>query len=285
MRLTTESRWIVSRFSAVTSEVNAALSSYRFDEAANAIYQFFWGEFCDWYLELAKLRLNFDVPQDHVTEGTLSALVTTFAASLKLLSPFMPFITEELWHALYAGIGEEAPGRSIALMDYPQPEDMPRDWVAENSVATLQELIVTVRAIRKEMGVPEKEAAPIAVYATDAAVIAVARKKADVLARMARVASVEIAPIPLTGQGARSTAQFDVQVIYERQIDVAAERERLTKDLAKYEKGLQAAERQLGNEAFMAKAPAHIVEGLRKQSAETKLLYDKTKASLDELPG
>ncbi len=73
-------------------------------------------------------------------------------------------------------------------------------------------------------------------------------------------------------------------VIYERQIDVAAERERLTKDLAKYEKGLMAAEKQLGNEAFMAKAPAHIVEGLRKQAAETKMLYDKTKTALDALP-
>ena len=82
----------------------------------------------------------------------------------------------------------------------------------------------------------------------------------------------------------RSTADFDVAVIYERQIDVAAERERLTKDLAKFEKGLAAAEKQLGNEAFMAKAPANIVEGLRKQFAETKMLYDKAKAALDALP-
>ena len=77
---------------------------------------------------------------------------------------------------------------------------------------------------------------------------------------------------------------FDVAVVYERQIDVAAERERLTKDLAKFEKGLAAAERQLGNEAFMAKAPAHIVDGLRKQAAETKMLHDKTKAALEALP-
>ena len=88
----------------------------------------------------------------------------------------------------------------------------------------------------------------------------------------------------MTGDGTRSTANFDVAVLYERQIDVAAERERLTKDLAKFEKGLAAAERQLGNEAFMAKAPAHIVDGLRKQSAETKMLYDKTNAALDALP-
>ncbi len=89
---------------------------------------------------------------------------------------------------------------------------------------------------------------------------------------------------PLSGSNARSTPDFDVALTYERQIDVAAERERLTKDLAKYEKGLTAAERQLGNEAFMAKAPAHIVDGLRKQAAETKILHDKTRAALDSLP-
>jgi len=88
----------------------------------------------------------------------------------------------------------------------------------------------------------------------------------------------------LTGGNARATPSFDGAVIYERQIDVAAERERLTKDLAKFEKGLAAAERQLGNDAFMAKAPAHIVEGLRKQAAETKMLHDKAKAALESLP-
>jgi valyl-tRNA synthetase len=105
----------------------------------------------------------------------------------------------------------------------------------------------------------------------------------DVLARMARVTGVNLVPAALTGAGVRSTPRFDVQVIYERVIDVAAECERLTKDLAKYEKGLQAAEKQLGNEAFMGRAPAHIVEGLKKQAAETKLLYDKTRTALDEL--
>jgi valyl-tRNA synthetase len=104
------------------------------------------------------------------------------------------------------------------------------------------------------------------------------------LAKMARVEKVEFAEGPLTDGNARSTASFDVAVIYERKIDVAAERERLTKDLAKYEKGLVAAERQLGNDAFMAKAPAHIVEGLRKQATETKMLHDKARAALDSLP-
>jgi valyl-tRNA synthetase len=148
---------------------------------------------------------------------------------------------------------------------------------------TMQDMITTVRALRKELGVPEKESTPIHLHANNR-IVALADANQDMLSRMARVASIEFAPIALSGSNARSTADFDVAVIYERQIDVPAERERLTKDLAKYEKGLTAAERQLGNEAFMAKAPAHIVEGLRKQAAETKILHDKTRAALDSLP-
>jgi valyl-tRNA synthetase len=147
---------------------------------------------------------------------------------------------------------------------------------------TLQDLITTIRALRKELGVPEKESTPIHLHASNR-IVAIADANQDMHSRMARVQSVEFASEPLPGSNARSTADFDVAVTYERQIDIPAERERLTKDLAKYEKGLTAAERQLGNEAFMAKAPAHIVEGLRKQSAETKILYDKTRAALDAL--
>jgi len=147
----------------------------------------------------------------------------------------------------------------------------------------MQQMIVTVRGLRKEVGVPEKETVPVRIFANEK-IAALAAANVDLLRRLGRVSEVEFATGALSGEGTRSTAEFDVAVIYERQIDVAAERERLTKDLAKYEKGLAAAEKQLGNEAFMAKAPPHIVDGLRKQAAETKMLYDKTKAALDGLP-
>ncbi|HEX7159343.1 MAG TPA: valine--tRNA ligase [Edaphobacter sp.] len=278
-----ETRWIMARLSAVCAEVERALADYRFDEAAAVVYQFFWGEFCDWYVELVKLRLDFGEShkKNTATEITLTSLVTVFEAALGLLSPFMPFLTEELWHALYEG---KAPAKSLALTRYPQAEDFAADTASVAAMTTLQELIVTVRALRKELGVPEKEAAPIRLHA-DNRVIALADANADMLAKMARVASVEFATEPLTGAGARATASFDVAVVYERQIDVAAERERLMKELAKLEKGLAAAEKQLGNEVFMAKAPAHIVEGLRKQAAETKMLHEKAKTALDGLPG
>ncbi len=277
-----ETRWIFDRLHAVTTEVDRALTNYRFDEAANAIYQFFWGELCDWYLELVKLRLDFTegAPPNPTTALTLASLTGVFESALRLLSPFMPFLTEEIWHALY---NDEPPTKSIALTRYPQPTDFPADSVAASAMQTLQDLITTIRALRKELGVPEKESTPIELHASNR-IVALADANQDMLSRMARVASIEFAPAALSGANARSTADFDVAVLYERQIDIPAERERLTKDLAKYEKGLEAANRQLSNEAFTSKAPAHIIEGLRKQHAETKTLYDKTKAALDALP-
>jgi len=285
-----ETRWIFARLSTVCAEVERALADYRFDEAANAVYQFFWGEFCDWYLELVKLRLDFMPdenglfkPHSDVTGTTLGALVSVFEAALRLLSPFMPFLTEELWHALYASVGSESPAKSIALTRFPQAADFANDAASVEAMNILQELIVTVRGLRKELGVPEKEATPIHVHASNR-IAALADANADMLAKLARVSSVELVQEAPKGNNARATAIFDVSVVYERQIDVAAERERLEKDLAKYDKGLQAAERQLNNEGFVAKAPAHIVEGLKKQAAETRALKDKAQAALDVLP-
>jgi valyl-tRNA synthetase len=280
-QLPLETRWILSRLSTTAAEVNDSLAAYRFDEAASAVYQFFWGDLCDWYLEIIKLRLHFSPEADNTDAlASLQAFTHVFESALRLLSPFMPFITEEIWHALHSNT---PPAKSIALTRFPQTSDFYYDEDAIRDMETMQQLIVAVRGLRKEMSVPEKEATPIRIYSATGET-ALAQSNADMLAKLARVSAVEIASSPLSGDGTRSTANFDVAVLYKRQIDVPAERERLTKDLAKYEKGLLAADRQLTNDAFMAKAPAHIVEGLRKQHAETKMLYDKTKAALDALP-
>jgi valyl-tRNA synthetase len=285
-----ETRWILSRLSTVSAEVERALTDYRFDEAANAVYQFFWGEFCDWYLELVKLRMDFFPdeagnfkPHSEVAAITLGALISVFEAALRLLSPFMPFLTEELWHALYASVGTELPAKSIALTRFPQAGDFPADAGSVGEMNELQEVIVMIRALRKELGVPEKEAVVIHLY-SDAGYARSAELNADILGRMARISSLLQSPEPLTGNTARSAARFDVAVIYERQIDVPAERERLEKDLAKFNKGIEAAQRQLGNEGFVAKAPAHIIEGLKKQYAETTALKEKAEAALAALP-
>ncbi len=289
-----ESRWILSQLSRTAAEVDRALAAYRFDEAASAVYQFFWGEFCDWYLELIKLRLNFEYLEKNASEQarttlleetgfSLTLLITVFERALRLLSPFMPFITEELWHALGSyGDGDALPAKSIALTRFPQAADFPIDDQAVAEMAILQQLIVTLRNLRKDISVPERDPAPIRVFASSR-IATLAQANADMLSKLARVSAVELAPASLTGENARNTAHFDVAVLYERRIDISAERERLTKDLAKFEKGLTAADRQLNNEAFIAKAPAPIIEGLRKQYIDTRILYDKTKTALEVL--
>jgi valyl-tRNA synthetase len=281
-----EARWIVAELNATIAKVNASLENYRYDDAANTIYQFIWGSFCDWYLEIVKLRLDFGASQQagesasqHKAEtaAALTTLVQVFEASLRMLSPFMPFLTEELWHAVYDG---SAPKVSVALASFPKAGTV--DEAALAGMELLQNLIVETRALRKEIGVEEKAQTPIEVR-TAAAQRAQIEPNLAIVARLARVSEVRFVETIAEGLAKHSTAEFDLAVVYERTIDVAAERERLTKEIAKLEKGMAAANRQLGNEGFLAKAPAQVVEGLKKQAAETGMLLAKAQAALAAL--
>ncbi len=275
-----ETRWIVAEFHQAAASVNGALEDYRFDEAANIIYQFFWGSFCDWYLEIVKLRLDFSETADkEQTKAALTTLVSVFEAALRLLSPFMPFLTEEVWHALYDG---KPPAKSIALTRFPQADGALTRSTAIAEMAYLQSVIVEVRALRKESGVEEKATVPIELRA-DAQLAKLAKENHGIIERLARVSEIRFVEAITSGLSKHHAASFDVAVVYERTIDVAAERERLTKDIAKFEKGLAAAERQLGNEGFLAKAPPQVVEGLKKQEAETRHLLEKALAALKAL--
>ncbi|MDR3773042.1 MAG: class I tRNA ligase family protein, partial [Terracidiphilus sp.] len=273
-----EARWIVAELHATAAKVNQALENYRFDDAANLTYQFFWGSFCDWYLEIVKLRLDFSETADKAaTKAALTTLVSVFEAALRLLSPFMPFITEEIWHALYDG---NPPAKSIALAQYPQHlKDVDEDAISD--MVELQSVIAEIRTLRKEIGVEEKAITPVEVRNATQGVISA---NGAIIERLARVSEIRFVNEISAGLSKHSTPSFDVAVVYERTVDLPAERDRLTKDIAKYEKGVAAAERQLGNESFLAKAPEHIVEGLKKQEAETRLLLEKARAALAALP-
>jgi valyl-tRNA synthetase len=273
-----EDRWILSRFHRTAREVNDALEAYRFDEAAHRVYTFFWGDFCDWYIELSKLRLNAEEPE--VAQAALSVLTTIFDGALRMLSPFMPFITEELWHALYGG---QPPLKSIALADFPKPEDERIDDLLETRMSVLQDLIVSVRQIRHDLKIEPKVSAPIRVFGEEE-VRRLIEENREAVKRLASVSSItfvdsELSKVP----GARHTARFDVVVEYEKKVDTAAERMRLEKDLAKMEVELASARRQLANEQFLAKAPEKVVEGLRKRASELELLLEKARTALGAL--
>src|SRR5207248_1532327 len=157
-----EDRWILSRFNSVAQSVNDSLKAYRFDEAANAIYDFFWGEFCDWYIELIKPRLVSKPGEP--SQVACRNLVMLFEASLRLLHPVMPFITDEIWHAIYDG---KPPQKSLALAAYPVADEQQIDKAAETQMAILQDLIVSVRNLRAELKVETKEMVPVEVFAIE----------------------------------------------------------------------------------------------------------------------
>ena len=284
-----EDRWIVDAFQGVAARVNDSLKDYRYDEAASYIYQFFWGSFCDAYIEIVKLRLDFsDEHSEAQIKAALSVLVGIFEASLRLLSPFMPFIAEEIWHQLFEG---NPPKRSIALTQYPVIEI---DWLERANRGThdpilqmdrLLTLKTELLSLRKEMGVEEKVSVPIVLGCTPF-LREIIEKNRSWFVRLAKVSEIKYDQSAGTSHPEfkwRLGTDFVVAVIYEKPIDVAAERERLTKEIARLEKGLAADERQLADPNFLEKAPAQVVEGRKKQAAETRLLLEKARAALENL--
>jgi valyl-tRNA synthetase len=275
-----EDRWILSRFNRVTGEVNEALRTYRFHEAANRIYDFFWGEFCDWYIEFIKPRL-MESAAPETAKAACANLVSLFEAALRLLHPIMPFITEEIWQAMYDG---RPPLKSIALAAYPAADLSQIDLAAETEMAVLQDLIVSIRNLRAELKVEPKVKVPVELFTHEPAIRAMIEQNRSAIDRLAGIESLTFVAESLANRtGARGTARFDVHVIYERKIDVAAERERLSKELEKIEKELGNNQRQLSNEQFLAKAPAKVVDGLRTRAQELRVLQEKALSKLQEL--
>ncbi|HTC78635.1 MAG TPA: class I tRNA ligase family protein, partial [Terriglobales bacterium] len=281
---TLEDRWILSRFNRVAQQVDDSLSAYRFHDAASQVYQFFWGEFCDWYIEIVKPRLTAGMRSTDAEKATSRAafnnLVTVFEASLRLLSPFMPFLTEELWHALY---DSRPPLRSIALAAYPQAQASAADESAEREVEILRSFVTTVRELRAKAAIPPKEAIVVKVHAPTEKT-GILRATASIAQKLANISQIEEKTAALDGGGwHRSTPDFDVQIVYERKVDPAAERERLAKELARLQSERANIAEQLANQRFISKAPANVVEHSRKRAAELVSLIAKAEHALKEL--
>ena len=278
--ITLEDGWVLSRFNRTTKEVNEALATYRFHEAANHIYDFFWGQFCDWYIELIKPRLSPEASAE-TAKIACSNLVNLFEASLRLLHPVMPFITEEIWHAVYDG---QVPSKSIALAAYPQFSEQQLDTTAETEMAILQDLIVSVRNLRAELKAEPKAKLPIELFSRDQQTQRLIQQNKVAIEQLAGVSTItEVSEHAARQTPTRGTARFDVRVIYEKKIDKETEVPRLKKELEKLEKQYGSGKTRLGDEGFTAKAPPHVVDGLRKQVEETGLLIEKTRSQLKSL--
>jgi valyl-tRNA synthetase len=272
-----ENRWIYSRFHRVAGQVNQSLADYRFDEAASTVYKFFWGEFCDWYLEIIKPALS-GAPEE--ARNAITLLGDLFEGSLRLLSPFMPFITEEVWHAMHEG---KPPAKSIALARYPELDQRWLNDQAEEQMLVLQDLIEKARNMRAEMKVEPKVKTPVKIHAA-ADVSRLVMENRGMVERLANIDGIEFVNESLAQMpGARTTPKFEVGLVYEQKVNVGAERERVAKELSKLQGELANADRQLGNQQFLAKAPPQVVEGIRRRQGELHTLIEKGKTALAKL--
>src|SRR5688572_23070428 len=297
-KLSVADRWIVSKFAATLAQVNQALTDYRFDFAAAALYEFTWYEFCDWYLELTKPVLQGEGTTEAQKRGTRRTLVTTLEALLRALHPLVPFITEEIWQRVTpmtapleaaALTGEElgrattSPPDSIMLARYPANSDFASDAEAEGEVAWLKQVILAVRQIRGEMDIAPSRKIPLLLQNAGARDAALAAKHGAWLTRLAGLESVrELA----AGESAPESAtaivgELTLLVPMAGLIDPKAEVERLTRRIAKNESDLGKLRGKLGNEHFVRNAPPDVVAADRARMAELEAQNASLAAQLE----
>ncbi|HUA19981.1 MAG TPA: valine--tRNA ligase [Bryobacteraceae bacterium] len=263
---TLEDRWIFSRLSRTAGSVNRALEQHRYHEVAEELWQFFWHDFCDWYLEIKKLR---QAPNSGLTNDWCN-LLNVFGAYLRLQHPIMPFITEELWHRF----GETT---SIALAAYPQAGST--DEAAEREMALLQEMITSARKLRADHGLDKKLELKGVLYCHNGSQTV----ELSVIEKLANVKLDLRTETPMALAGAvRSTPEFDL-LLHLPEIDSAGQRNRLQKEIHQLEKLIADKDRQLANDKFLSSAPAHVVDSLRSKRGEYVAQLEKSRTALAQL--
>jgi valyl-tRNA synthetase len=272
--------WIFERLTSARETVNTALRAYRFHEAAQTIYQFFWGDFCDWYIEWIKPDLlNADRERAEVAWKNLFAV---FDDALRLLHPFMPFLTEELWHQL----PQRAGAKSIALQDFATSRRKTGDEPRAHEFALIQDTIGEVRNIRAEMKLDPKKKIAAEFHSSYGYIRDTIERNRDGILRLAILSDLKISPTKLseTGGTVRSTARFDVRVAHSTDaVDAQAEKARLKKEIESLEKAISSKENQLGNETFRSKAPEKIIRGMEATMAEQRVELEKLRARLRDI--
>jgi len=256
--LTEADRWILGRAEQVRAEVDSAFEAYEFSRGCESLYHFAWDEFCDWYVELAKVQLAQNIAH---TTAVLAAVLDTL---LKLLHPVMPFVTEVLWKALTGG-------ESLVIADWPKPSGVALDPVAAQRVADVQRLVTEVRRFRSDQGLADRQKVPARLAGIEQAGLAAQVASVTALAWLTEPAGEFNATAQVEVRLAAGTVVVELDT--SGTVDVAAERRRLEKDLAAAQKELASTAAKLSNQAFLAKAPGDVVDKIRERQ---QLAHEET---------
>jgi len=275
VELTDIDRWVISRLHRTEEAMHRAFREYRFDMAARAVYEFVWDEYCDWYVELAKVQLqNGTEAQQRATRRTLVRMLET---TLRLAHPIIPFITEELWQRVAPLAGRS--GESIMIQPYPQPDAARIDVAAESHVAALKEIVNACRTLRSEMGLSPSQKVPLLALGDRQMLLAFSRY----LMALARLSDVTVVAGDLPKADAPVAIVGGFRLMLKVAIDVDAERDRIGKEIARVEAEIAKAQGKLRNASFVERAPATVVQQERDRLAGFTATLEKLRGQLDRL--
>ncbi|MGC4060034.1 MAG: valine--tRNA ligase [Aquabacterium sp.] len=279
-------RWIVSELQRVEAAVEQGFKEYRLDNVANAIYQFVWDEYCDWYIEIAKTQLNVakDTGNEAAQRATRRTLIRVLETVLRLLHPITPFITEELWQVVAPVAGRKQAGSddSIVLAPYPVP-DMSRVCAESDAwVGKLKALVGTARNLRGEMNLSPAERVPM-LTTGDTAFITQAAPILKALGKLSEVQILDDAAFAAATAMAPVAVQGEARLALHVEIDVAAEKERLGKEAERLKGEIAKAQAKLGNESFVARAPAAVVDQEKQRVTEFTATLERIQTQLQRL--
>ncbi|WGQ34384.1 valine--tRNA ligase [Alcaligenes faecalis] len=272
-------RWIISLLQGLEQDAERGFADYRFDNIANAIYHFVWDEYCDWYLELAKTQIQNGTPEQQL--GTRRTLIRVLEVVLRVAHPIIPFITEELWQKVSVVAGKRAADEttSISVQPYPIANPAAIDEQAQAQVAELKAQVDAIRALRGEMNISPAQRVPL-IAQGDAATL---KANSPYLAALGKLESVEIVDQLPTDAGAPVQVIGTTQLMLHVEIDVEAERIRLSKEIERLQGEINKAEAKLGNASFVERAPAAVVEQERQRVAQFGETLAKVKQQFDRL--
>jgi valyl-tRNA synthetase len=251
-------RWIIGELQRTEAEVGKGFADYRLDNVANAIYSFVWNEYCDWYVELAKVQLGTG---DEATQrGTRRTLVRVLEAALRLAHPIIPFVTEELWQKVSLLAGKRTADQQTSIMIQPYPKSQPEkiDAQSDAAVALLRRIVDALRNLRSEMNLSPAQKVPL-LASGDAATLGSLSPYVHALARLSSIEVVVDVNAAANGNAAPIKVVDDYRLLLRIEVDVDAERDRLDKEIVRLENEIRKAEGKLGNAGFVERAPPAVV--------------------------